>query len=217
MSQTKISHYAVPAALLLGASVILTAGGPPSQKVTRYLIFSGDSTSGSWDSRDEGRLKKWRAQYGSEFAWFRQDGHDYIVTDNRTLAEIQNAMAPQREVNRQQDEVNGHQEGVNRQQEGVNRHQEDVNRAQSEVNRQQDKVNSGAGDQDRVNRLQSEVNGKQSTVNAEQQKVNHQQEGVNKEQEAVNRSQARASVEVERALQTVFDAARQQGVAREVH
>jgi len=191
-------------------------GSSAPAKVTRYLIVSGDSSSGSWDSRDEGRLTKWRAEFGSEFAWFRQDGRDYLVTDDRTLAELQEAMAPQREVNGEQAEVNQHQEEVNRQQEQVNSHQENVNRAQEEVNRQQNRVNEGAGDQDRVNRLQSGVNGKQQTVNSEQEKVNQKQAVVNTEQDKVNRMQARASVKVEHALQIVFDSARRRGVAREV-
>lgn len=185
-------------------------------RVTRYLIVSGDSWSGSWEGRDEWRYKKWRAQYGSDYAWFRQDGHDYIVNDEHTMAEFQNAMAPQREVNRQQEEVNRHQEEVNRQQEQVNSHQEDVNRAQEEVNRQQSLVNERSGDQERVNRLQTEVNGKQQTVNAQQEKVNQQQEVVNREQEAVNKVQTRVSAEIENALQGVFDSARRQGLAHEV-
>jgi hypothetical protein len=214
-------RFAVAGIMMLGASVVFLAAaqepGRSGAKVTRYLIVSGDSSSGSWDSRDEARLEIWRAQYGSHFAWFRQDGRDYIISDEHTLAEIESAMAPQREVNRQQGEVNRHQGEVNRRQEIVNRHQGDVNRAQQEVNRQQALVNQGAGRQDDVNKLQSEVNEKQQTVNAEQEKVNQQQAVVNREQEAVNRTQARVSVEIERALQVVFDSARGQGVAHETH
>jgi hypothetical protein len=212
----KLTQFCGAAVLLLGAGVIFRADAGSPNKVTKYLIVSGDSSSGSWDSRDEARLTKWRAQYGTDFAWFRQDGRDYIVTDEHILAEFQNAMAPQREVNRQQEEVNRHQEEVNRQQERVNSHQEGVNRAQHEVNQQQNLVNRGTGDQERVNRLQSEVNGKQQAVNAEQEKVNQQQAVVNKEQEVVNRNQARANVEVDRAMQAVFDSVRRQGLAHEV-
>src|SRR5579864_2095641 len=114
-------------------------------RVTRYLIVSGDSSSGSWDSRDEPRFREWRSKYGSHYAWFRQDGRDYIVADAQTLAELQQAMAPQLEVNRRQREVNRHQGEVTRLQEGVNTQQADVNRAQAEVNRQQGLVNKGAG------------------------------------------------------------------------
>jgi hypothetical protein len=192
-----------------------TAGD--TARVTRYLIVSGDSSSGSWDNRDEASLSEWRSKYGSHFAWFRQDGRDYIVTDTRILAQLDAAMAPQREVNRQQAEVNRHQADVNRLQDGVNSHQADVNRSQAEVNRQQSLVNRGAGDQDRVNQLQSEVNAKQHAVNAEQDKVNQKQAVVNKEQDVVNQMQTRASAEIDKALQAAFDSARLQGLAHEAH
>ncbi len=186
-------------ALILAAAPALFAAG----KVTRYVIVSGDSTSGSWDGHADGRLKQWRAKYGSHYAWFSMDGRDYLVSDERTLADFERAMAPQRAVNLRQEEVNSHQEEVNR-------HQEDVNRRQEAVNHQQSLVNEGSGSQARVNELQSEVNGKQ-------QKVNQQQSVVNREQDAVNQLQRQASVEVNRALQVVFENAVRQGTAHEVH
>jgi hypothetical protein len=193
---------------------------PPARdtaRVTRYLIVSVDSSSGSWDSRDEPRFKEWRCKYGSHYAWFRQEGRDYIVNDEHTLAELQHAMAPQLEVNHRQDEVNRHQADVNRLQEGVNSHQADVNREQAEVNRQQNLVNQGTEVQSHVNQVQSEVNGRQHAVNAEQDKVNQRQAIINKEQDAVNQMQTRASAEIDEVLQAVFDSARRQGVAHEVH
>ena len=207
-----LTRYGLATILLLGAPKIFLAA-----RVTRYLIVSGDSWSGSWDSRDEPRFEVWRAEYGSRFAWFRQDGRDYIVNDEHTLVELQQAMAPQREVNRRQDEVNRHQSEVNRLQDGVNGHQGDVNRAQDEVNRQQSLVNEGREAQSRVNQIQSEVNAKQRAVNAEQDKVNQKQAVVNKEQGEVNQMQTRASAEIDKALQSVFDAARRQGLAHEAH
>jgi len=231
-----LARYGFATILLLGAAVVFLAAAqvPPSPttpptpqaptaparyaaRVTRYLIVSGDDTSGSWDSRDDPRFQAWRSKYGSHYAWFRQDGRDYIVTDSRIMAQFEEAMAPQREVNSRQTEVNRHQSEVNRLQDGVNSHQSDVNRAQAEVNRQQSLVNRGGGEQSRVNQLQSEVNGKQHAVNAEQEKVNQRQALVNKEQNEVNQMQNRASAEIDKALQAVFDSARRQGFAHEVH
>jgi hypothetical protein len=189
---------------------------PPARgtpRVTRYSIVSGDSSTGSWDSRDDPRYKEWHSKYGPRYVWFRQDGRDYIVTDAHTMDEFDDAMAPQREVDRQQDEVNRHQELVNRQQEKVNSHQEDVNRAQEGVNQQQGLVNEASGEQSRVNQLQSEVNVKQQAVNAEQGKVNQAQAVVNKEQDRVNQMQTRASAQIDKALQALFDSVRRQGLA----
>jgi len=207
-------RFGAPVVFLMGASIVLSSGGF-ARTAPRYLIVSGDSMSGSWDSSDEARIAKWRAQYGPEFAWFRQDGRDYIVTDERTLMALHDAMGPQREINRQQSEVNRHQGEVNRQQGIVNGHQAEVNRAQAEVNRQQDLVNRGEAHQDSANRMQAEVNGKQQKVNAEQETVNQQQAVVNREQDVVNRAQERASAEIDHALHDVFSSALREGRAHE--
>jgi hypothetical protein len=195
-----MTRYGFATILLFAAPVVFLAVSAAAP-VTRYLIVSGDSSSGSWDSRDEPRFNEWRAKYGSHYAWFRQDRRDYIVTDSRIMAQFDDAMAPQREVNRRQEEVNRHQSEVNRLQDGVNSQQADVNRAQDQVNRKQ------------VNQTQSEVNARQHAVNAEQDKVNQRQSAVNKEQDAVNQMQTRASAEIDKALQAIFDSARRQGLA----
>jgi phage terminase large subunit-like protein len=207
---SRCARYGLATILLIGAPVVSVAS-----EVTRYLIVSGDNSSGSWDSRDEPRFKEWRTEYGAHYAWFRQDGRDYIVTDSHTLAECEAALAPQRDVNRRQAEVNRHQEDVNHLQAGVNSHQSEVNRAQADVNRQQGLANDGSAAQSHVNQMQSEVNGKQQAVNSEQDKVNQRQSAVNKEQEEVNRMQTRASAEIDKALRTIFDSARHRGLARE--
>jgi hypothetical protein len=191
--------------------------GHNTARVTRYLIVSGDDKSGSWDSRDESRFEKWRSEYGSHYAWFRQDGRDYIVTDGRIMAQFEDAMAPQREVNSRQTEVNRHQADVNRLQDGVNSHQADVNRAQAEVNLQQSLVNRGGGEPSHVNQRQLEVNAKQHAVNGEQDKVNQRQALVNEEQGQVNQMQTRASAEIDKTLQAVFDSARRQGLVHQAH
>jgi hypothetical protein len=217
--KTDQRRWSAAAVLLLGVAGVFHSAAQtpaPGKKVTRYLIVSGDSMSGSWDSHDDGRLRQWRSKYGSHFAWFRQDGRDYIVSDAHALAEFDRAMAPQLEVNRHQDEVNRRQDEVNRLQETVNSHQADVNRAQSEVNRQQNLVNGGSGSQERVNQLQSEVNGRQHGVNTEQDKVNQHQSVVNREQDGVNEMQARANIEVDKAMQAAFDSVRRERLAHEV-
>jgi hypothetical protein len=204
--------------LMLAAPVVYmaAAASAPNGKVTQYLIVSGDSMSGSWNSDDEPRIKRLRAKYGSNFVWLKLDGRDYIVTDSHVMAQLDDAMAPQREVNLRQDEVNRHQEEVNGLQEKVNGRQEEVNRAQEEVNRQQGLVNGGNAAQSRVNQLQAEVNGRQEAVNAEQDKVNQRQAVVNKEQGVVNGLQTRASAQIHKAMDTIFDSVRRQGLAREI-
>jgi len=120
MRQTVLCNVALAASLLAQRSVM------------RYAIVSGDSqhTAGEWESQDEQRLKKFRSKFGSHFAWFEQDGRDFIVTSDEVMVELDHAMAPQREVNRHQGDVNRHQGEVNRKQAVVNSHQRNVNRAQ---------------------------------------------------------------------------------------
>jgi len=180
----------------------------------RYLIVTGNSMSGSFSSDDRLPLEKWKSKYGPNFVWFRQDGTDYLVTDASVLSELNDAMAPQREVNRMQSEVNQQQSEVNRHQGTVNEHQGRVNKAQGEVNRMQQEVNRGAsGGQDRMNAAQSDVNAQQQEVNGEQAVVNGEQSLVNKEQDKVNAEQRRIGPGVEAAIHTVLDSAVLKGLA----
>lgn len=207
--------------------------------IRNYVIVDGDSMTmtGSWTSDDLNGRGDLRARYGEHFAWFRQNGHDYVITDAAILADIDKAMEPQKAVNRSQATVNDAQAKVNALQAKVNAHQGDVNAAQNEVNHRQNLVNEmqaavNHGDdatliqkleaelkelragkeanQANVNRLQSQVNEEQSGVNAEQSKVNAMQHKVNDEQRS-------ASAEINRSLQTIFSSALQRGVARQVN
>ena len=162
-----------------------------------YLIVHGDSMSGSWD-----QSKELRHKFGDRFAWFRKDGHEYVVTDSAVMNELDVAMEPQKNVNRMQAGVNREQGRVNQMQAGVNAHQHDVNAMQKQVNEHQSNA-----DQERVNRKQSDVNAaEQAGVNAEQAKVNAMQEKVNEEQR-------RVSLEFGRRVQEILNSALQSGVA----
>jgi hypothetical protein len=169
--------------------------------IRRYLIVQGDSINGSWDQDTSEELK---ARFGDRFAWFRKDGHEYVITDSAVMGELDRAMEPQKHVNRMQAGVNREQGRVNEMQAGVNAHQHDVNDMQAQVNADQ----SNAG-QDRVNRKQSEVNAEQARVNAEQAKVNAMQEKVNEEQH-------RVSAEFNRRVQEIFESALRSGAATEL-
>lgn len=167
--------------------------------IHRYLIVNGDSMSGSWD-----QSKDLRHQFGDRFAWFRKDGHEYVVTDSSVMDELDRAMEPQKHVNRMQSGVNREQGRVNEMQAGVNAHQHNVNAMQTQVNEHQSRV-----DQEMVNRKQSDVNAEQADVNAEQAKVNAMQEKVNEEQR-------RVSAEFNRRVQEILGSALQSGVARKL-
>jgi hypothetical protein len=196
------------------AAPVQAARPRQSGTIRRYMIFSGNSTSGSWDSRDPVDQEGLRARFGRNFAWFRQAGNEYVVTDAGVLGELQEAMKPQNEVNRMQSEVNIQQAAVGVLQAGVNSQQSEVNALQQEVNRRQDLVDriqasankedtealiqkleaairelraaKGYADQETVNRRQAQVNEAQARVNQEQGKVNEQQHKVNDEQGRVS-------------------------------
>ena len=218
-----LTRIGVAAILAIAAPVLLLAAAVSRVAVDSYLIVDGDSMSGSWDGRDEPQIKAWRSRYGGNFAWFRSSGRDYIVTDEKILGEIRDAMAPQREVNARQSVVNREQAKVNHHQKLVNSHQSEVNQAQSEVNRHQEDVTrlyrDGVADADlqsRVNQAQSVVNARQSVVNEEQDKVNTEQQAVNGQQAIVNQMQERVSEQINRSLRRIFDDAMSTGLAREV-
>jgi hypothetical protein len=215
------------------------AAEPANQSGTirRYMIFMGDSQSGSWDSRDPVDEKGLRDKFGRHFAWFRQAGNEYVVTDSGVLAELEEAMEPQREVNRMQDRVNGLQDKVNLMQNGVNAQQDGVNALQQQVNKSQDLVNriqdaAGKADHDALIReleaalrdlrasknsaTQESVNQRQSVVNEAQARVNAEQNLVNAEQHKVNDAQHSVSAEYSRRIQDILNAAVRRHVAQQL-
>ena len=201
-----MSRYAAAVAWFLAVLISpLTYAGeatkPAKDVIRRYLIVHGDSMSGSWDESDAPSRAELRAQLGDRFAWFRKDGHEYVVTDSAIMDELDRASEPQKNVNRLQAGVNREQKRVNGMQAVVNTHQHDVNAMQALVN-----DHPSAVDQERVNRNQSEVNAEQKDVNAEQAKVNAIQEKVNEEQ-------SRVSAEFGRRVQEILNSALQSGVA----
>jgi hypothetical protein len=103
------------------------AATPSENRIRRYMIFDNDSTSGSWDSNDPVDDAKLRAKFGRHFAWFRQGGNEYVITDAAVLEEFRQANEPQREVNRMQSSVNAEESRVNSLQSGVNAQQSVVN------------------------------------------------------------------------------------------
>jgi beta-lactamase regulating signal transducer with metallopeptidase domain len=208
-----------------------------SEPIRRYMIFLGDSTSGSWDSRDPVDRNDLRARFGNRFVWFRQGGHEYVVTDPGVMAQLESAMAPQREVNAMQSEVNAAQANVNALQSGVNRQQNDVNALQRQVNQLQDMVNrlqSGVNNgslddvlrklEDDIKKLresknaatQGDANRAQAKVNEAQSKVNDEQHKVNAMQQKVNDAQHQATVEFNRDLQTVLESAIDRHLAQQI-
>jgi uncharacterized protein YlxW (UPF0749 family) len=169
-----------------------------------YLIVHGDSMSGSWDESDSPAREELRERFGDRFAWFRRDGHEYVVTASAVMDELDRAMEPQKKVNRMQAGVNREQGRVNEMQAGVNAHQHDVNAMQAQVNDKESGV-----DQERVNRKQAGVNAEQAGVNSEQAKVNAMQGKVNEEQH-------RVSAEFDRRVTEIFDSALQSGAAKKL-
>jgi hypothetical protein len=206
-----------------------------ARRFRRYMIFSGDSMSGSWDSRDPVDEQGLKARFGSHFVWFRQGGNEYVVTDAGVLAELKQAMEPQEEVNRAQSEVNDRQGIVNAHQSDVNRAQGEVNSHQEQANRRQELLNElqsakkdeelikkmsaalaelqarkgATADQDTVNREQAKVNEMQAQVNEEQHKVNEQQSKVNE-------SQARVSATFNQRIDEILDSAVRRHLPKQV-
>jgi hypothetical protein len=206
-----MSRYASSAALVVAAliwpltsiaAVTTHTGGAKATEgvIGRYIIVNGESMSGSWEQNDSSS-NELRHQFRDRFAWFRKDGHEYVVTDSPVMHELDRAMEPQKNVNRMQSGVNREQQRVNEMQAHVNAHQSDVNAMQTRVNEHQSGI-----DQEMVNRKQSDVNAEQADVNAEQAKVNAKQEKVNEEQR-------RVSAEFSRRVQEILNSALQSGVA----
>jgi hypothetical protein len=236
--QAPRSEVAQAAPQSTAAQATTKPADPPQKaapKFRRYMIFSGDSVSGSWDSRDRMDEQGLQARFGPNFVWFRQGGYEYVLTDPGVLAELERAMEPQKEVNRMQDEVN-------KLQSVVNSHQGDVNQAQSEVNAQQEKANrrqeiinqlqGATKDEELIKRMsaalaelqarkggsadQESVNREQAKVNEMQGRVNEEQHRVNLEQSKVNEKQQRVSAEYGGRIDGILDSAMRRHLAEQL-
>jgi len=206
----------------------------PDSEVYPYVIIHG--TSGSWVS-DAADLALLRQRFGNDFAWFRQNGHEYLVVDSATLYKLQQAMEPQADVNGMQADVNRAQDHVNILQSKVNAHQSDVNDLQNQVNRRQDLVNklqdavTRGDNSSSIEKLEAEikelrgkniepnqalVNRQQSEVNREQENVNAEQAKVNNMQQKVNEQQQRVSAEFHQRMQEILGSAVKGGVAKQL-
>jgi hypothetical protein len=112
MSRYASSAAWVVAALIWPLTYVATAATQTgSAKATegvirRYMIVHGDSMSGSWEQDDTSSNEGLRARFGDRVAWFRKDGHEYVVTDSAVMNELDVAMEPQKNVNRMQSGVN---------------------------------------------------------------------------------------------------------------
>jgi len=198
----------------------------PHHGIRHYMIVSGSSMSGSWDSGDRMDEEGLREKFGPKFAWFRQSGNEYVVTDAGVLAELEQAMEPQKEVNRMQHGVNDQQAEVNRHQADVNRAQSEVNTIQASVNRRQhliDELQAAKGDEELIRKLeamlaelkakkgeandQEAANRAQAKVNQMQARVNEEQGKVNEQQNKVNEEQVRVSAKVDGRVEEILDSA----------
>jgi peptidoglycan hydrolase CwlO-like protein len=231
----------VAATFLLGAvfASAKTMTSQPSaaaREIHRYVIVKGDTLSGSWDSEESPNAQALRARYGDHFAWFREGGRDYIITDADVLAELDKAEEPQKKVNASQADVNQEQARVNELQAKVNEHQKAVNEIQHEVNHRQDIANqvqhavSNGSSAAEIEKLEAELrelrarpdvsqasaNQMQAQVNEEQNRVNDEQAKVNEMQHGVNEEQHRVSAEFARRANDIFSQALEQGTAQAV-
>lgn len=207
---------------------------PANGSVRSYIIVNGDSMMVESSHYDLSNSSDLKSRFGNDFAWFRQNGKEYVITDAATMADIDKAMEPQKGVNRMQAGVNDEQSRVNALQAKVNAHQADVNAVQNQVNHRQDlanqvqdAVNRGSND-DLIKKLEAEiaalrekpdvnqaaVNHMQSQVNEEQAGVNAEQAKVNSSQSKVNTEQHRVSAEINQKLQQIFAGALKDGTAK---
>lgn len=208
------------------AATAQAAGPAKDRGIRRYMIVSGSSMSGSWDSGDRMDEEGLREKFGPNFAWFRQSGNDYVLTDAGVLAELQEAMGPQKEVNRMQSGVNAQQAVVNQHQAEVNRAQSGVNEIQAAANRRQhliDELQAAKGDEELIRKLeamlaelrakkgeandQEAANRAQGKVNEMQGRVNEEQGKVNEQQQKVNEEQRRVSAKVDGRIEEILDSA----------
>lgn len=157
---------------LLAIAAALAAAAPAQPAIQRYAIYLDDSMFGTWDyTLDPMDAAALHAQFGHEYAWFRQGGARYVVNDAGVLDELRRAVKPQNEVNRMKDERNAEAAAIAQSQMLANL------RAQFAERLRQPSGGAPAGDSGQAE-LRARIRDRQQKLDALQQQIDAAQKSV---------------------------------------
>jgi hypothetical protein len=168
----------------------------PQVAAERYAIYLDNSMYGGWnyelDPMDPAAM---HAEYGHEYAWFRQGANRYVVNDAGVLDQLRQAVEPRNTIDHARDELN------------LEKRRLDMVRMSISL-RQRTAVQLGEklGDASRVQAMRAALDREQAQVDLQQQRVNERQQKIDADAKSV-------SADSDRRILYILDSALLRGLA----
>src|SRR6202012_3873459 len=97
------------------------------------FVRSDDNSSMHGDLRDLKRARKFLGDQGPGYLWFRRDGKEYIVRDDKLVQEIDALERPQQELGEEQSRLGRKQSELGKEQSKLGKRQGELGQAQAEM------------------------------------------------------------------------------------
>jgi hypothetical protein len=136
----------------------------PRVPIERYTIYLDNSMYGGWNYElDPVDPAAMHAEYGHEYAWFRQGANRYVVNDAGVLDQLRQAVEPRNAIDRAGDELNSEKLRMRMMRLSMSLRQ---------------RMLAQLGDASRVEAMQANLYREQAQVDLQQQKVNERQQKI---------------------------------------
>jgi hypothetical protein len=182
---------------LVFVSSMAAFAGPDDGDLVWVVVRGDGGVSMHGDTRDLKAARKYFAEFGPDYLWFRREGKAYVVRDGKVIEQIEEARRPQEELGSEQARLGQRQSDLGRQQSQLGRQQSELGqkqarRARADARRQLDGEKPGADDDDQrdlaklqqyLSRMQEKLGREQAKLGREQAKMGHQQQALSRELE----------------------------------
>jgi hypothetical protein len=176
------------------AMMAMAQEAPPAPRVSiePYVIYLDNSMYGGWNYElDPVDPAAMHAEYGHEYAWFRQGTNRYVVSDASVLDQLRQAVEPRNTFGRTRDELNAEKRHL------------DMMRLLMSVGQ---RMVAQLGDASRVEAMRAAHDREQAQVDLRQQTVNERQQKI--EADAKD-----AWADSDRQILEILDSALRRGLA----
>lgn len=205
--------------------------GPNEIDAYVFTRDDGHSRNGSGDTRDWKEAEALREEMDARsMLWFRRGDDRYVITDRDLLEQIDEMLAPQLELGRQQGALGRKQGELGRLQGELGQKQGKLGRMQADISRRHASLVARLAaaslsdrdadlleqEQEAISRQQNEIGELQSELGAQQAKLGERQSVLGAQQAELGRQQEKVSKQVQRQLEALALKAIEDGTAKPV-
>jgi hypothetical protein len=164
----------------------------PRVSIEPYVIYLDNSMYGGWNYElDPVDPAAMHAEYGHEYAWFRQGTNRYVVNDASVLDQLRQAVEPRNTIDRARDELNAEKRNL------------DMMRLLISVRQ---RMVAQLGDASQGEAMRAALDREQVPVDLRQQTVNERQQKIEADAKA-------AWADSDRRILEILDSALRRGLA----